>query len=151
MVDLQFRQPTRRSVLHLIGGGLYALVQLRVGAPTGARQRPAAQGANEFIDFCFRSGGDPTVFTGDDGSVIVVCRGLNGHTYTCVFEGTSHSCVLDQQTQPGPIGPVHTEPIGSLHTPELDSLMTAFPPADQQSDAPKPKRKKHRRRSHRRS
>lgn len=153
MADLQSRQPTRRRVLGLIGGSFIALAHLRTGTPAAANQRAEAKGANEFIDFCFQSGGDPFVFTYDSGQVIVICRDLNGHRYTCSFEGTSHYCYLDQVTQPGPAGPLDPGQIEALPTPELDAVITAFPPANDESTPPKTKKRKkkgRRGRSHRR-
>jgi len=44
MLDLQFRQSTRRRVLGLIGSGIFTLAQLRLGMPAAANQRAEAKG-----------------------------------------------------------------------------------------------------------
>lgn len=71
----------------LIGGGL--------AAPAEARQQhPEAEAANAFIALCFKDGGDPVVWTYDDGSVIVSCVGLlpGGGTFVCKYVGQSSFC-----------------------------------------------------------
>ncbi len=71
----------------LIGGGMAPPAEAR-------QQRPEAEYANAFIGMCIKDGGDPVVWTYDDGSVIVSCVGLlpGGGTWVCRFRGNSQTC-----------------------------------------------------------
>lgn len=125
----------------LIGGNL--------ATPVEARQRPEATAANEFIDFCFGSGGDPSVFTYPDGQVVVVCSGLPGSgDYVCSFVGTTRDCWI----KGAPAGNLPTLDPGNLPTFEqvADEPAPVSPPAaaapaanqdDEQVAKPKPKKK----------
>jgi hypothetical protein len=84
-----------------------------LAAPTDARQRPEAKEANDFIEFCFRSGGDPEVSTFPDGTIIVYCRGLSGGTVKCVFTpGASQDCYYEAPEAPDGVLP--TQPVDGV-------------------------------------
>jgi hypothetical protein len=73
-------------------------------APVAAEQRPEAKEANDFVDFCYQSGGDPTIFTYPDNSIIVVCADLpGGGDFVCEFVGNSRFCYVKG---PGDLGGV---------------------------------------------
>lgn len=111
----------------LIGGYLAPSVE--------ARQRPEATAANEFIDFCFGSGGDPDVLTYPDGQVIVICSGLPGTgDYVCSFVGMTRDCWIRDAPTPGGNLPVLEPGDLSNFEPAPMSPSAAAAPADNQDD-----------------
>jgi hypothetical protein len=146
-------RPTRRGVLGLIAGGVLAITGGRLAKPAAAKQRPEAKGANDFIDFCFRSGGDPIVLDYPDGSVIVICQNLpNSGDYQCTFTGNSQDCWIRGLTQPGPYDnlPVF-ETDGAVLVPATEfQALTTDGAAKEPASTPKKRKKRARRRTRRR-
>ena len=104
------RQRWLRTVLATV---VAIVIAGSLAAPTEAEQRPEAKEANDFIEFCFRSGGDPIVLTYPDDSIIVVCQGLTGGDMKCEFKpGASQDCWLRGPEDPGGVLP--TQPVDGV-------------------------------------
>jgi hypothetical protein len=94
-----------------------------VAASAAADQRPEAKEANDFVDFCFRSGGDPTVFTYPDNSVIVVCADLpGGGDFVCEFVGNGRFCYVKGPEHPGGVLP--NQPVDGVFVEEEPAQQT---------------------------
>ena len=75
------------GVLALILGGLAA-------APAEAKQQQQGHvsAANQYIWTCFQLGGDPSVYTGPDGTIYVSCHYPDGGTKICSFYAGGSFC-----------------------------------------------------------
>jgi hypothetical protein len=148
-MDENGRRMSSRIVLGALVAAL-AFVALAAAAPdAGAKSRQDARTeANDFIDWCFKEGGDPLVIDGTGDDFLVVCADLGSGDFVCGWAGSdgySQDCFLKAVTRPGgdlgdlPVfGP---DPAAGWHVTAddlaADGWQATEPP--QQSDKSRPK------------